>query len=169
MSKRNRTTWVASDPHLGHPNCATKYRPFSSIDEHDSLIINNWNSLVAPTDIAWLLGDVAWTEEGLLKLRDLHGHKRLILGNHDKFDMVKYLLIFDKVKASLNYKTTLLFTHIPVHPGSLGDRINVHGHLHGIGNKIDDARYINVNIEHTNYFPTDVSTLLPTDEVRHEP
>jgi calcineurin-like phosphoesterase family protein len=81
-------TWFTSDTHFGHANII-KYckRPFASVDEMDKRMVENWNARVAPNDVIWHLGDVALSggKERLSEIMgELNGHKRLILGNHDR-------------------------------------------------------------------------------------
>jgi hypothetical protein len=49
--------FVASDPHFGHESMAIK-RGFSGAEEHDELIIKNWNAVVSKRDTVYLLGDI---------------------------------------------------------------------------------------------------------------
>ena len=61
-------------------------RGFSSSQEHDKAIIEKWNEVVSPDDECYILGDImlgADHEYGLDCLRQLHGQKYLIRGNHD--------------------------------------------------------------------------------------
>lgn len=78
------TVWFSSDTHFSHTNAALKFRSgFSSVEEMDNLIISNWNSLVAPTDIVYHLGDFCWSGKYGEYASQLNGRKHLILGNHD--------------------------------------------------------------------------------------
>ena len=51
--------FITSDLHFGHDK-AFLYAPrgFSTITEHDATVISNWNSVIAPEDIVYVLGDV---------------------------------------------------------------------------------------------------------------
>ena len=80
--------FFTSDTHFNHTNIL-RYcnRPFSSIEEHDKTIIENWNKTVSPDDTVFHLGDFAfagsdYTTEIISKL---NGHIVLIKGNHDHF------------------------------------------------------------------------------------
>lgn len=83
-SKQN--IWFTSDTHFGHQNiihfCK---RPFSSIEEMDITLIENWNNKVSPNDIIFHLGDFAFAPTNRWKelLTILNGKKYLVLGNHD--------------------------------------------------------------------------------------
>ena len=84
--------YYISDTHFGHENIINHdanngCKQFSSIEEHDNLIIENWNRVVTPQDNIYILGDFSWlyareTEELIKKL---NGAKFLIKGNHDRW------------------------------------------------------------------------------------
>lgn len=86
-------TWFTSDHHFGHRNIITFCdRPFDDPDAMDDDIIARHNSLVAPDDIVFFLGDVAMGRiaDTLPKVKRMHGTKFLIPGNHDRvFDFDK--------------------------------------------------------------------------------
>lgn len=51
--------WITSDLHIGHNReFVYEYRGFASCEEHDAVLVENWNSLVAEDDIVYILGDV---------------------------------------------------------------------------------------------------------------
>lgn len=155
--------YVVSDTHFGHKNILNfKYsngipiRNFKDIEEHDSAIIENWNSIVNDIDTVYHLGDVALNKKALKKVGLLKGRKILIKGNHDIFPLKEYLPYFEDIRAYKvfsEYKTIL--SHIPIHPQCM-DRwhLNIHGHLHH-ENLYPDIRYFCASVEQTNYLPID--------------
>lgn len=81
-------TFFTADTHFSHagiiPACR---RPFSTIQEHDALLIEVWNATVALGDTVYHLGDFALSRDAAAierAFRRLHGRKVLIVGNHDK-------------------------------------------------------------------------------------
>ena len=64
-------------------------RPFSSVEEMNEKIVENWNASIKPTDFVYHLGDFARCQnaqdrEKLTELLGrLNGQKFLIRGNHD--------------------------------------------------------------------------------------
>ena len=79
-----------SDTHFDHKKIIElANRPFTSCEEMNEHIIQEWNKRVRKGDIVFHLGDFAFTankggEERLEKLkRSLHGEIRLLIGNHD--------------------------------------------------------------------------------------
>ena len=143
-------TYVTADLHLGHNNIS-KYRSFKSYEEHDKCIISNWNQIITKRDKVIVLGDAAFSLNGLEKLNLLCGIKMLILGNHDPYPFERYKKYFGRPRLWCNYKNRFIMTHVPVHPGSLRGKINVHGHVHK--NTIQDSRYINVSLDVTDFKP----------------
>jgi len=122
-----------ADLHLGHDNIcdyegARRGSP-ANIDEHDDWIMYQWNNTVKKQDLVWVLGDVAFSYDGLHKLRRMNGTKHLILGNHDVFTLKKYYEYFNKIHAFMKYKGFWL-SHSPIHPMSLRGKKNIHGHIH---------------------------------------
>ena len=78
--------YYISDLHFGHTNILRfDGRPFSSIQEMEKTIIQNWNERVANEDTVYILGDFCWgSEDEWIRILDqLNGMKVLIRGNHD--------------------------------------------------------------------------------------
>lgn len=78
--------FFASDHHFRHRNIL-KYcnRPFSSIEEMNETLIENWNRKVGKDDIVFHLGDFCFGgEKHWTSIRSrLNGEIILIVGNHD--------------------------------------------------------------------------------------
>lgn len=79
--------FFTSDTHFGHSNII-RYcgRPFESKQEHDQVLIDNWNAMVGKHDQVYHLGDFGFgNAEDLRKTADkLRGHIAMLKGNHDK-------------------------------------------------------------------------------------
>lgn len=161
-------TWFISDTHFGHSNIlkfnrndGKPLREFSSIEEMDEKIIKNWNDVVRPQDRIYHMGDVVINRRYLNVLSRCSGKKVLIKGNHDIFKLKDYTEYFEDVRAYKVFPAHgLIVSHMPVHPCQLEGRFkaNAHGHMHA--NKIDDPRYINLCVEHTNYSPVNLGYVL---------
>ena len=99
------TVFFTSDTHFGHEN-VIKYcgRPYESTKQMDDAIISNWNAVVGKDDIVWHLGDFCLcrsTDIGGYFDR-LHGHKYLVIGNHDNksksyYKRLGFLEVYDYV------------------------------------------------------------------------
>lgn len=81
--------YFTSDLHFGHDKLFL-YGPrgFTNIQEHDETIIKNWNSIVTPDDIVYVLGDLMLNDNahGVECVNKLNGHLKVILGNHDTIE-----------------------------------------------------------------------------------
>lgn len=155
--------WVISDTHFGHENIIQYCgRPFAYAELMDWEMVRRWNSVVGKDDHIYHLGDVYMgVSHGYIDhvLSMLNGKKRLILGNHDSGKDQSLLKYFDKIYAMRSFSEyKLQLTHMPLHSGSVKQGwINVHGHIHN--HVIDDERYKNVCVEHTDYFPVKLESL----------
>ena len=155
------TDYAASDLHFGHSNTIVKFkrpdgsplRDFSSVEEMNETIINNWNNTVGKNDRVFLLGDVVINKKYIPLLGQLNGTIFLVMGNHDNHPNDLYTA-YGNVKrlcGSMEYADMIL-THIPVHTAQFERFLgNVHGHLHW--NSLPDPRYYNVSVERINYTP----------------
>lgn len=170
-------TFFISDTHFSHANILTfkrddgsPLRNFTSIEDHDDHICEQWNKTVRPSDHIYHLGDVVINRRYLSIISKLNGHKRLVRGNHDIFKTAEYLPYFEEIYG-VRVFDNLLFSHIPIHPQSLSRfKGNVHGHLHDRsvlkepddiwGEYLPDPRYLCVSCEQVNYTPVSL------DEVR---
>ena len=148
--------FLISDSHFGHKNII-KYcnRPFDNVEDMNSILIKNWNSVVDNEDYVYHLGDFGLgTKDELIAIGNkLNGHKILVMGNHDHMSKTAYKECgFDEVYENpvliQNPKchlpdgiNKLLLSHEPVNLGNNDDILNIHGHLHGC------KKYYGVNCE----------------------
>jgi calcineurin-like phosphoesterase family protein len=79
--------FVTSDHHFGHARISELAgRPFTSVDEMNSVLIERWNNLVGPDDVVLHLGDLALgpIEQSVSLTSRLNGRRLLVPGNHDR-------------------------------------------------------------------------------------
>ncbi len=146
-------TYFTSDWHLGHKNICKYREKFNTPEENDQHFINEFNKIVKKRDTVYFLGDIAFTEESLEKLKGLnHCHKKVLyLGNHDYLPTEKYLEVFDEIYSFRSWKSFWL-SHCPIHPQELRNRKgNIHGHLHASILEDPDRRYFDVSPEKNDY------------------
>jgi calcineurin-like phosphoesterase family protein len=88
MKGCEKMIYYTSDTHFGHNNIIKHCnRPFSSIDEMDEMLIQNWNNIVKQNDAIYIIGDLIFRlkpEKIDVYLQRLNGKKHLIIGNHDR-------------------------------------------------------------------------------------
>ena len=184
--------FLISDTHFGHTSTWEKFtlsdgtplRPFTSTEEMDETMVDNWNKTVRPQDTVYHLGDVVIARRHLETVKRLNGRKILIRGNHDIFkDKDYYEAGFEQIHGVRVFVDQFILSHIPLHPDCVGERFkrNVHGHLHG--NRITrdiicradprtiehefytvrteiDPRYLCVCVEQINYTPISFDDVL---------
>ncbi len=159
-------TYYLADTHLCHSNIH-KFRSkpdgtgFESADEHDTFVMDTWNTFIPPKAKVIIAGDAAFNVRGLQKLASLHGDKHIVAGNHDKAvaTMMQYV---GKVSA-MDMKSVdgfhTITTHIPIHFSQLERwHLNIHGHVHA--NSIDDPRYYNISLEALQFIPITLDEIL---------
>lgn len=161
--------WAISDTHFFHANIlkfldkdGNRIRPFNSLGEMHQKIVENWNSAVGKNDYVYHLGDVTFQYHRPFQelMWSLNGHKRLIVGNHDKLKKEGLLKHFDKVDLWKGFKElNFTMSHMPCLLDNLRDgKYNVHGHTHQRSK--EDPRYINVCVEVRDYSPVHFDTLV---------
>lgn len=168
--KIQERVFVTADLHLFHNNMlkweSMPYRNiFTNTHEMHQKMIENWNSVVNDNDIVYILGDICFRngKYAIDILKQLKGRKRLILGNHDKYNEIKkieHLFEFVDFYETINYHYKDEYHHIIMfhYPISNWDRkhyksIHVFGHTHG--NYENGGRSIDVGLdtEIAKFFP----------------
>lgn len=142
--------WFCSDLHIGHTNIGNFRKECGSEQGNREYIKFWWDKLVTKRDLVWVLGDSAFTEEGIDWIAELKGEKRLLRGNHCDLPTTSYLRAFSEIYGIIKYKGMWL-SHAPIHPDELRGRFSCHGHTHyyniKLANGEDDPRYLNCCVE----------------------
>lgn len=129
-----------ADMHFDHESIiAYDNRPFDSVAEMNEALIENWNRVVKPEDLTWILGDfcLGGAERWASHLKRLNGKKALILGNHDDREAAEAVKeLFTDVaeyREALDNGRDIVLCHYPI----LGFRdhyfgwFHLYGHVHG--------------------------------------
>jgi calcineurin-like phosphoesterase family protein len=134
------TTFLISDNHFGHAGILrlrSETRPFSSVEEMDSVMKDSWNSRVRKDDTVIHLGDFAhrYPVDKLPRLfASLSGRKHLIKGNHD--DKHTLALPWESVRdiafASIDSMNCVLCHYaLRTWPKIRKGALMLYGHSHG--------------------------------------
>ena len=160
-------TWVWSDLHLGDTE-VMEYcrRPFGDADAMGRAIMAAWTAAVEPDDTILNGGDIALSsalgKTRRTAIREAPGRKLLVVGNHD-FNLRSGLLDtagHDTWTGVLVIETDppIVMTHVPM--GMLPPGwVNLHGHVHNHAPP-GDTPHINVCVEHTDYRPLPLGSLV---------
>jgi calcineurin-like phosphoesterase family protein len=155
--------WFVSDTHFSHFNII-RYagRPFQSVDEMNSRLIENWNALVEPQDTVFFLGDFGLGSTDSLSniCAQLHGNKICIRGNHDgtpaKMHKIGFSLVLESAFIKIGRHQVEL-VHIPSQPAP--SHFQLHGHVHEKRpNKLIN-RQLNLSVEVWDYKPVAEKTI----------
>jgi len=156
-------TWITSDLHWGHTNIM-KFCPVSrarfrnDVDYMNQAMIKEWNDLIEPDDLVYILGDVAFmpAQKAAETVNRLNGIKILVEGNHDRkaLNDPTFRNCFKEVHKYLdiNYNgTKVVMSHYPflewdqMHRGS----VMLYGHLHGGSTGMEKYRMQDVGMDAT--------------------
>ena len=167
--------WFTADHHFGHTNIIENCnRPFSTVEEMDSIMIERWNEVVRKNDMVYHLGDITLYKDVSKYISKLNGHITVIPGNHDfrwmglHFDYdVLYTktgimgitapLVELKMRAE---KTIMVLCHYALrtwnrsHYGSL----HLHGHSHGMLEQFPNS--MDVGVDCHNFYPISLSFVM---------
>lgn len=171
--------WFTSDSHYGHARIVQLcHRPFATVDEMDTCLIDRLNRCVGVRDELYHLGDFAWS--GTWRdYRDRITCERihLLRGNHDSGKEARRALrdgLFETVHDYLELKdhgVRFVLCHYPFQswrPHS----IHLHGHSHGMSSKV--AGRMDVGVDANSYAPVPLSLVVemcqptPDDDGRHD-
>ena len=175
-------TYFTSDLHLGHENIIRFCnRPFSSFNEMNRTLIDNWNSRVTDRDDVYILGDMFYKATDDIEdiLRRLKGRKHLIIGNHDytwmkKIEMSKYFIDVNNLFVLKEEGRTMALCHYPLlsWPHMEHGGWCIYGHIHNsIPDKIawdyicQNQRLLNAGVEINGYYPVTFEELINNNEL----
>ena len=134
---------------------------FDSFEEMNEFMIDRHNAVVRPNDKVYFGGDVAMNPNFVNLVARMNGHKRLIIGNHDKLTRNSPLVrVFDKIMMWWPFEE-FIFSHVPLREDQMtmrtGNKFNVHGHIHQ--NDSPTKNHINVSVEKINFTPISLEQL----------
>ena len=129
-----------SDLHFGHANVIKfDQRPFADRDEMDHSMIQLWNSRVSADDDVYIVGDFCHKSDKSPDwyVRQLRGHKHLIVGNHDRVTLncenaAKYLESIEKMMHVTDGDKQICLCHYPIGDWykSRHGSWHIYGHIH---------------------------------------
>lgn len=163
--------FYTSDLHFGHKNIlAWENRPWNSVEEMDTGLIERWNNKVRDEDHVWILGDLTFYKDARKNIglvSQLKGHKHLIRGNHDYFVNSGYLNKFfetiDQYKRIQDNGREVILCHYPIH---CWDKMkygsyHLYGHVHGDPDwQLNQPNSFNVGVDVNNWEPKTLDELL---------
>ncbi len=155
-------TFVGSDFHWGHKNVMsfcpeTRSRFRNDIAYMNEAMIKEWNALISPEDLIYLLGDIAFMSgnEAANVVNRLNGTKILVAGNHDVKTLKnnEFRSAFNEIHNYLEITyngTKIVMCHYPIfdHNQSGRGSIMLHGHRHGKPHNIP-GRIMDVGMDAT--------------------
>jgi len=168
-----KKTFFIGCTHFNHTNII-KYcnRPFSSVEEMNQTLIYNWNIKVREDDDIYVLGDFAlcctpdWAGD---LLKNLHGTKFLILGNHDsrlkRYSVFKDQFIFIKQRYIIPdfLGLNILLTHSKTFCSSDSNwHVNLYCHNHAKTNeftKFNSKMFYNIGVDGNNFSPVNIDDI----------
>ena len=137
--------YYTADLHLGHLGIISMcQRPFRNLEEMHRTIIQNWNTRITSEDEVYIVGDVAYRcqiPDLETYLKQLPGHKHLIIGNHDRHNIKseQFRAYFESIT---NYaeirdqKNKVILCHYPILEwnGFFRGTYHIYGHIHNSQN-----------------------------------
>ena len=170
--------YFTSDTHFNH-NREFIYIPrgFSSIEEHDNIIIQNFNQIISSDDDLYILGDLMLGDNiyGLECLKKLNGKLHVIYGNHCTDVRKELYKTLPNVVEILGYAGMLKYkkwrfylSHYPTITDNLDDISKpwqqvkcLYGHTHQKTNFYNDNPLMyHVGVDSHNCYPVSIDQIV---------
>lgn len=167
--------YFTADTHFYHGNVIEyEGRPFQSVEEMNQTLIQNWNAKVSDNDDIYILGDFTLKGPSLANelLRQLHGRKFLLRGNHDRFvdrqSFRKDVFLWVRDYFELSWQGYyFILCHYQIlswnwmHRGSF----HLHGHQHNkmeynVANRAAGVRRLDVGVDAFGMAPVSIEEIL---------
>ena len=167
-------TYITSDLHFGHTNIM-KFCPESrarfrnDVDYMNEQMVKEWNEIVEPGDLVYILGDVAFCSapKAAEYMNRCNGDKILIEGNHDRKALKDHSFrsAFKEVHKYLDISyngTKVVMFHYPIaewdqmHRGA----VHFHGHLHGGESGLEKFRAVDAGMDATGFIVQEMDLMI---------
>ena len=163
--------YFTSDTHFGSQRTLElSKRPFTSVEEMDRVMIDNWNSVVGKDDIVYHLGDFGNYDI----IKQLNGMVVLIYGNYEVDDSKKNPELYSELISKgfhnvLDWEdeqydfeingNLICMAHKPTAIMDTDtDKIHLFGHIHKL--QMVKKRGLNVGVDCHNFTPIDLDTVI---------
>lgn len=160
-----KKVFFIADTHFGDSNIIIyENRPFSSVDDMNSILVKNWNDTVSENDTVFFLGDLSFCnkEKTAEICHSLNGEKFLVMGNHDtENEQFYYECGFSGVsRYPIIYNNFWILSHEPLYINKNMPYANIFGHVHGnpIYKDVSERSFC-VSVERINYTPIEISEI----------
>lgn len=165
--------FFTADWHLNHSNIIKLCnRPYSSVDEMNQALIDNFNKVVSSKDTTYFIGDICFAKEQFLSvIPKLNGIKYFAEGNHDKWwqsrsefnlENVYFIPKEFALHSKKNNKLLIILNHYPMRAWDAAHygAYHLYGHVH---NRLPNFGYsMDVGVDAQNYFPISLDEVVET-------
>ena len=147
--------YYISDLHFDHKNVIRfDVRPFADVDEMDAELIRQWNDKVTDSDHVYVVGDLCFQNgrQEQWYVKQLKGHKHLILGNHDikiqnNDEAMSHFESVGQIKIIKDGEKDIVLCHFPLASWPMENHgfWHIYGHVHGnreSGGRADAIKYM---------------------------
>jgi calcineurin-like phosphoesterase family protein len=162
--------FVTSDTFFSRPSIIDiAKRPFSSVEEMNAIMVENWNKAVKPNDVIYHLGNLVWNPvAGEEILKQLNGKIYLIQGDYDdaavniaKHFINKLYILPDSILNETTFNCVL--SHWPLAEWAGKDKglFHIHGHtLNKMKTDLNEMNRINICTDNWNFTPQPIEETL---------
>lgn len=164
----DRNIFITSDTFFGRKNILEiAQRPFSSVEEMNEALIENWNNVVDDNDIVYHLGNFAWSPDVANDvLKRLKGHIKFIIGEYDDA-LLEVYEFFEGVEIIENeiyrdYDNKIVLSHWPLEiwPGKDKGVFHFHGNaLKNLKTNLALMNRVNICTDNWNFTPQNLKVL----------
>lgn len=163
----SKDIYFCSDHHFFHANIIDYCnRPFSSVEEMNIAMVENWNARIAHDDIVYYLGDMFMgiPEKWFEIRKKLNGKVHFILGNHDRKNKLEWMG-FESIQSEVHLKIiheekeySLYLRHKPDVELARKFDLMLCGHVHNSWKTMGNV--VNLSIDVWNYKPVKFAEIL---------
>ena len=177
--KKKPQVYFTADQHFSHCNIIEYCnRPFSSVGEMDSVMVERWNWVVKPKDIVYFLGDFTLgnQEVAFSYFKRLNGQIYVVPGGHDKRWIRPNLSytgpncvvrILPPLYTVTLDKQVIVLCHYSLRTWDRSNYGSLHCHGHSHGRLPPWSNSMDVGVDTNNFYPYSLEDI--TKEMKDKP